>query len=87
MEYSHLSKEDLVTELYRRFRCTQYENQKTVLFLGVPGAGNLFIFRLKEREPIRLNFLKDSVCVIYQLVIFSGRKLEAEVNLDKKSRP
>lgn len=39
MEYAQLSNDDLVNELYRRFRCTQERKNERVVFLGVPGAG------------------------------------------------
>lgn len=39
MEYSNLKNDDIVYELYRRFRCIELNKNKRIVFLGVPGAG------------------------------------------------
>jgi adenylate kinase len=59
MEYSNLKNDDIVNELYRRFRCIELNKNKRIVFLGVPGAGlkyiNIFIgkgthsFKLSQR--------------------------------------
>jgi hypothetical protein len=41
MEYSKLKNDDIVYELYRRFRCIEYNKNKRIVFLGVPGAGEI----------------------------------------------
>ena len=39
MEYAKLKNDDIVTELYRRFRCIHLNQNKRIVFLGVPGSG------------------------------------------------
>jgi len=39
MEYAKLKNDDIVAELYRRFRCLDFNQNKRIVFLGVPGSG------------------------------------------------